>query len=390
MDGEPASPANEVLRLREEMAALRAEIRQLRSETTTPRAAPQPDAAATAPPPVGARAPNERGGSPGHLLIRRTALMSLLAGVAGVLNACARPFRATAHAASTPHASAPAATLPLTLTAQGLQPLMNFQAPLDAMGNYPPLDSSVSWSRLHRQKSPGSTSELLSLIMEAEGDGAFPWPLYIQLVSRTTSTGEATGTYVRMFNEEGGWAAAYHTDLYHLGTGTSIGANIELTRTDSTANLPGGTYPPLPAQPAGRAIGLNIQNTTHSTAHGDQAINIQGGAGRSWHAAVNIEDQNVGTDGVAVGGQWENGVHLKGTGTTGLMIDGQYGSGITLAHNDIRLSSGSRIYLDDAADVYVQYNASNQTIEFVYRPKGVVASINIQQGTVSGVTGSHG
>lgn len=371
MDDETRSLVDELRQLRAELEHLRGEVATLRAETASLRAADSH-------PPGEDRVTSGAGGRMRRPMGRRAAISSALAVAAGgVMAACARP--------SSTAAAAPTPTPPPAATSQGLQPLMNFGAPLDALGDYPPLDSSVTWSRLQRQTTPGSTSELLSLIMEAEGAGAFPWPLYVQLVSRTDSAGQATGTYVRMFNEEAGWAASYHTDLYHLGTGTSIGTNVELTRTASTTALPGGSYPALPAQPAGRAIGLNIQNTDNSTVDGDQAVNIQGGPGRSWETAVNIEDQNSGTDGVAVGGQWQNAVHLKGTGSAALTIDGQYGSGITLLHNDIRISSGSRLYLDDAGDVYLQYDATHQAIQFVYGPKGVVASIDVLRGTVSGV-----
>jgi hypothetical protein len=261
----------------------------------------------------------------------------------------------------------------------GLPARATFESPLDARGNSPPLDSPVVWSRFHRQVAPGPTSQLLSLIFEAEGPGAFPWPLYIQLVSRTTPPGDATGVYVRLFNEGSGWGAAYHTDLYHLGSGTSIGANVELTRTDSAEGLPGGEYGELPPQPAGRAIGVNIQNTAHSRADGDQAVNIQGGPGRSWRAAVNIEDQNAGREGVAVGGSWEHGVRLKGRGGAGITIDGAYEKGLSLDHNDIHLSSGSRIYLDDAAQVYLCFNPDQRRVELVYTPQGVVAAFPLNE-----------
>lgn len=259
-----------------------------------------------------------------------------------------------------------------------------FEAPLTPQGNAPALNSSVVWSRFHRQSSSGGTSQLLSLIFEAEGPGAFPWPLYIQLVARGTTGGDAVGAYVRLFNEGAGWGAAYHTDLYHLGSGTSIGGNIELTRTDRSEGLPGGVYGTLPTQPAGRAIGVNIQNTEHSVAHGDQAVNIQGGPGRSWTTAVNIEAGNEGRDGVMVGGTWDHAVHLNGQGGVAIAVDGQYQRGLSLEHNDIYLSSGSRIYLDDAAEVYLCFNEDTRRVELVYGPKGVVAAIDVRGGEAEG------
>lgn len=252
-----------------------------------------------------------------------------------------------------------------------------FESALSPQGNFPSLNSSVTWARKHHWKKPGGTAQLLSLIFEADGQGTFPWPLYIQLTNHAAPGGDATGVYVRLLNAGGGWAAGYHTDLFHVGSGTSIGANIELVRTDTTAGLPGGHYPEFPQQPVGRAIGLNIQNTSHSTTAGDQAINIQGGPGHSWHTAVNIQAGNEGEDAVKVDGHWSNAIHVQGSGDVGLTVEGEYRVGIAVGAHDIHLGSGARILLDDAGTVFLRFNADAQRLEFVHEPNGVIGYLEL-------------
>lgn len=355
----------------EEVGRLRAEVRSLRLQVASLQGAtvePVDPVENTAWGPVASAPP------PGRLGRRAAVAAAVAAG--GLLAACGRPSKAatpTSRSASGPQ---------LLIPSGALMEQMQFGEPLNAQGNAPALGSSVTWKRYREWTSPGGTSQLLSLIFEAQGPGAFPWPLYIQLVSATTGVGNATGTYVRLYNEESGWGASYHTDLFHIGSGTSIGVNVELTRTDSAKDLPGGSYPTLPPQPAGRAIGLNILNTEHSQVSGDQAINIQAnGPSQSWDTAVNIEPQNSGTDAVAVAGSWVNGVHLMGSGASGLTVDGTFTKGITLTNNDIQLSSGSRIYFDSNGEVYMQYNATSNHLEFVYTPRGVIGYIDVLSAT---------
>ncbi len=354
----------EIARLRSEVGSLRLQLAALQG-SQTPLAEPigSPESVTDSTP------------HPSGRLGRRAAVAAAVA-AGGLLAACGRPSKAaTAPSHST---AAPQLLIPSgTLTDQ-----MQFGEPLNAQANSPALGSSVTWKRYREWTSPGGTSQLLSLIFEAQGPGAFPWPLYIQLVSATTGVGNATGTYVRLYNEESGWGASYHTDLFHIGSGTSIGVNVELTRTDSPKDLPGSSFPSLPTQPAGRAIGLNILNTEHSQVSGDQAINIQAnGPSQSWDTAVNIEPQNSGTDAVAVAGSWVNGVHLMGSGASGLTVDGNFTKGITLTNNDIQLSSGSRVYFDTKGEVYIQYNSTNSQLEFVYTPRGVSGYIDVLSAT---------
>ncbi len=357
----------EIGRLRTEVASLRVQLAALQGSATRGGGdiADSDHSASTMPPQT---APSGRVG-------RRAALTAAVASGA-LLAGCARPSTAatkTSQSAPTPQ---------LLIPSGAVREQMHFGEALNAQGNSPALGSSVTWSRFRQWTSPGGTSQLLSLIFEAQGPGAFPWPLYIQLVSATTSVGNATGAYVRLYNEDSGWGASYHTDLFHIGSGTSIGVNVELTRTDSAKDLPGGSYPTLPAQPTGRAIGLNILNTGHSQVSGDQAINIQAnGPSQSWDTAVNIEPQNSGTDGVAVAGSWVNGVHLMGSGASGLTVDGQFTKGITLTDNDIQLSSGSRVYFDTNGEVYMQFNSTNSHLEFVYSPRGVIGYIDVLSAT---------
>ncbi len=252
-----------------------------------------------------------------------------------------------------------------------------FESALSPQGNFPALNSSVTWARKHHWEKPGGTAQLLSLIFEADGQGTFPWPLYIQLTNQAAPGGDATGVYVRLLNAGGGWAAGYHTDLFHVGSGTSIGANLELVRTDKTAGLPGGHYPDFPRQPVGRAIGLNIQNTSHSTASGDQAINIQGGPGHSWDTAVNIQAENEGEDAIKVDGHWVHAIHVQGSGDAALTVEGEYRVGIALGPHDIHLGSGAKIFLDDAGTVFLRFNADTQRLEFVHEPKGVIGYLDL-------------
>ena len=147
--------------------------------------------------------------------------------------------------------------------------------------NLPPLDVPVVWQRRHTQSGPpGATHGILALVAEATGDTSFPWPLYIQLTT-SHNKGDAVGSTVRLTQLGNGWGAAFHTDVYHQGPSTSIGANIEITKKVDD----------------GRAIGINIQSKGLTT---DAAINIQ-------TAPINPSSANAPPQPT---GKWNTGIHL--------------------------------------------------------------------------------
>jgi hypothetical protein len=201
-----------------------------------------------------------------------------------------------------------------------------FEAPVASL---PPLDCPVVWQRRHTAASgPGATHGILSLVAESATDTAYPWPLYIQLTT-SHNHGDAAGASVRLTQTGNGWGAAFHTDLYHQGGGTSIGANVEVTKKTD----------------AGRAIGVNIQSKGAKT---DEAIHIQTAPSGSQE------------------GSWETGVHFEKSckGNRAIWIEGAWDTGLDLGANSLAMAAGSRVYLEDTRQVSLTFNAEAKRVEF--------------------------
>jgi hypothetical protein len=255
-------------------------------------------------------------------------------------------------------AAGAAAAAPLSLRGQTLS--CTADRPLDCRGTFeqpvadlPALNVPVVWQRRHTASGPpGSTHGILALIAEASGAVSFPWPLYIQLTA-SHDQGDAVGSYVRPAPTGAGWAAAYHTDLYHGGSGTSLGVNVEVTK---KSNL-------------GRAIAINIQSKGTAT---NEAINIQSAPAPAglptspalptgtWSTGIHFESTTAGTRAVWVEGHWETALDITGTPATGIhfgpgasgnraiWIEGRWDTGIDLGANSLAVATGSRIFLDSA------------------------------------------
>ena len=89
-------------------------------------------------------------------------------------------------------------------------------------------------------------------------------------------------------------------------------------------------------------IGLNIQ------ACGEKPTTMQYG--------IQVHDNNPNT-------HFETGIGLKGRGKTGLDVAGKYDVGIHTHGNNIRLSEGACIELDDKGEVKIRYREGK--IEFL-------------------------
>lgn len=237
---------------------------------------------------------------------------------------------ATAGALWSPAVLSAQTSLPKGSGAQ-LDEFETFEAPVVDM---PPLNVPVLWQRRHTASGPaGSTHGIVALVAEATGTNSFPWPFYVQLTT-SHNLGDAVGSYVRLTQTGTGWGASYHTDLYADGGGTSIGSNIEVTKSEGS----------------GIAIGINLQSKGLTT---DHAINIQ----------TAPDDPPAGPE---YKGAWATGLHFdKGTiGGRAVWIEGTWSTGIDLGSNSLAMESGSKIFLDTQRQIYLSFNRAKERIEF--------------------------
>lgn len=252
---------------------------------------------------------------------------------------------------------APATMLQAQTTSCPLDCRANFGSPVV---NPPPLDVPVYWQRRHTVSGPpGHTHGILALVSEATGAESFPWPLYIQLTA-SHEKGDAVGSYVRLTKSGAGWGASFHTDLYHSGTGTSVAANLEVTKRTDT----------------GRAIGVNIQSKGTVT---NEGINFQtapgSGQAGTWETALRFERGISGNRAIWIEGRWNTAIDVTGTAVTGLhfdrasqgtraiWIEGQWGTGIDLGSSSLAMSSGSRIFLDTQRRASIRFDPVANAIE---------------------------
>jgi hypothetical protein len=242
-----------------------------------------------------------------------------------------------------------------TMSSSGLN-LTQYMEFSDAPVNSPPLGTGVRWGRFDTPNAGvGGTTQILSMIAEGQETNSFLWPLYIQLSgtnqpNATALTSQSVGAYVRAVQRSSGspWLAGYHSEIAHGMTswegqptatnGTSILYNGEMTTTTD----------------AGTTIGINIQNTSHSTHPADDAIRIQPGPM-----------------------DWQNGIHFGsgGLGNIGINFDSaSYLMGLDLANNSLRMNADQKIIMDQSGSVFLRFNSSTQRVEVVRNYNQVVAS----------------
>ncbi len=189
------------------------------------------------------------------------------------------------------------------------------------------IDSAVNWGRRQPSDEAGAgyVRSVLSLFSEGQGANSYPWPLYVQVRATpdsraTISSANAFAVNARLINRGAGFGAAMFSDVQHSGTGTDVGFDFELIRSND----------------AGRVIGLNIlnagdpanlQGTEHS---GDEAINIQ----------TKVRDEG-----------WLTAIHLErnaasgNAGKRGIWIEGKYEIGLDMEDNNISSTAAPRYSL---------------------------------------------
>jgi hypothetical protein len=262
-----------------------------------------------------------------------------------------------------------------TYTGDILKQFAGFEAGLDSWGHSPPLDSGVTWSR-NGLSNVGQTEQILSLINESRDRNNFPWALYIQN-SAAGNPNHAVGAYIRHYlqdspGRQGAWGASFHTDLIHVNSGTSIGCNVELYRTNSRTRLQNAGFDSIASSyylsgdtllaqngsplssSSGTAIGVNIQNTVHSNLQGTHAVNIQS---------------------TGVNQVWQNGIHFDGPGLGNIGINfdsATYNMGIDLQNNSFRMNAGQKIFLEASGQIFIRYNSGTAKVEIV--KSGVVVA----------------
>lgn len=198
-----------------------------------------------------------------------------------------------------------------------------------------------------------------------EGTASFPWTTYLQLDSNHDA-GDGVVSHLRLWNRGAGWAAAAHTDAFALGSGTTLGQNIEVI------DMTGEAY----------TVGLNIQNKAFRSDVGIQVQTgpypeghrfYQEGMDGSWYTGLRLA-------GDPEGGEYHTGIELgpNTRGRRGLWMRGDYDTGIDMGENDISMSGGARVDLDGNQGVGMRYNPARDRIEFL-RGSEIIAFLDVDE-----------
>ncbi len=224
---------------------------------------------------------------------------------------------------------------------------------------YAPVNAPLDYRRYNEAANPpgrGFTHSLLSLQQQNNvepGSLSFPWTAFIRL-DTNHDRGDGVGSIVNLYNRGSGWATGYHVDSFALGTGTTLGSNIELL------DLAGqGAY----------TVGMNIQNKAFKA---DVGMQIQVGAlpdthplwqpgmDGSWQTGIMLSSPHA-------QGRFETGLELgpRTSGRRGIWLRGDYATGIDLGENDLSMQAGALLTLANAEQVALRFNAQRERIEFV-------------------------
>jgi hypothetical protein len=202
-------------------------------------------------------------------------------------------------------------------------------------GNPPtqPLDTMLLFERGDDNNGKAITHEVLSLIHEEKGKSSYPWTLYTSLATHH-ETGDACVHCARLHKNGPGWSTGIHSEVFNHGRAVAIGANIEMSN-----DYTGGEWT--------KVIGLNIQAC---------------GGPTPMQYAIHIHDKDASA-------HFDCGIGVNGRGKTGIDLAGKYDVGLHARGNNIRLSEGSCIELDDAGEVKIRYSGGK--IEFLRGDKRV-------------------
>jgi hypothetical protein len=200
-------------------------------------------------------------------------------------------------------------------------------------GNPPvqPLDTMVLFERGDDSSAApdrATTHEVLSLIHEEKGRNSYPWTLYTSLETHH-ETGDACVHCARLHKRGPGWSSGLHSEVFNHARAVALGVNIEMS-----SDYAG----PDPTE----VIGLNIQAV---------------GGPAPMQYAIHIHDKQ---DARA---HFDTAIGVAGQGKTGIDLAGDYAVGMHLHKNNLRLSEGACIELDDKGEVKIRYKDGK--IEFL-------------------------
>jgi hypothetical protein len=193
-----------------------------------------------------------------------------------------------------------------------------------------PLDTMLLFERGDENNGRAMTHEVLSLIHQEKGKNSYPWTIYASLETHHEN-GDACVLCSRLHKNGPGWSTGLHSEVFNHSRAVALGANIEMSN----------DY----AQDDSVVIGLNIQAV--------------GGPTPMLHG-IQIHDG---------GNHFKTGMHLNGKGDLGIDLAGKYQTGINLRQNNIRLSAGSCVELDEKGEIKIRYK--NGRIEFLNGEKCV-------------------
>lgn len=187
-----------------------------------------------------------------------------------------------------------------------------------------PLDTMIVFRRSDNNTERAMTHEILSLIHEEKGDKSYPWTIYSGLTTSHVQ-GDACVMCSRLTKKGPGWSSGLHSEVFAHNRGVALGINVEMS------NHYTGTEPT-------QIYGMNLL-----ASHGNPC-----------DMAIHIHDADS---------NWRTAIGIAGKGRAGIDMDGKYDVGINMHSNNIRLSEGSCLELDDAGKIRVRYKAGR--IEFL-------------------------
>ncbi len=201
-------------------------------------------------------------------------------------------------------------------------------------GNVPaqPLDTMLLFERGDDNNGAAITHEVLSLVHEEKGKNSYPWTMYASLDTHH-EVGDACVVCSRLHKNGPGWSSGIHSEVFSHGRAVALGVNVEMS-----------------CDYAGKedthVIGLNIQAVGGTT---------------PMQYGIQIHDN--GDPGKPHDAHFQTGIGLNGRGRTGIDLAGKFETGIHTHGNNVRLSEGACIELDDRGEVKIRYAGGK--IEFL-------------------------
>lgn len=216
----------------------------------------------------------------------------------------------------------------------------------------PPLDAPIYHRRglteAEANAGAGHTHSLVGLMMESRSTSSagYPWLQYSELDTRHSAGADGVVQYARLYNRGSGWAAAFHTEPQAIGTGTTIGVNVESSSTATST----------------RTIGVNLQAKNQSIEAStigwtSQAVNVQTDTNVGFTTGIQFDDATM-----------QTGIRFTpgSTSSRAIWIQGTHTVGVDVGSAPIRMNAGTPIQLEATGQITLRYNPSTYRIEFAY------------------------